>query len=183
VAVIIFAVVVNKQAGVFNLTTAQLREMFAGTITNWKQVGGADLPVRLVGRTSESGTRRAFDTKVLGGRDEPQFSSYDCVSKNAVPSSPVVRCEVPDTGTLLKRINAIPGTIGYAQISDAASYPNLERVKLEYLYTYGPAAPKSLAAAFLSYVNTDTSRDILRGGAYTPCVDRDQRLPVTLCRP
>lgn len=202
-AVIIFAVVVNKQAGVFNLTTAQLREMFAGTITNWKQVGGADLPVRLVGRTSESGTRRAFDTKVLGGRDEPQFSSYDCVSKNAVPSSPVVRCEVPDTGTLLKRINAIPGTIGYAQISDAASYPNLERVKLdgadpdigavesggypiwtvEYLYTYGPAAPKSLAAAFLSYVNTDTSRDILRGGAYTPCVDRDQRLPVTLCRP
>ena len=31
VAVIIFAVVVNKQAGVFNLTTAQLREMFAGT--------------------------------------------------------------------------------------------------------------------------------------------------------
>jgi len=158
VAVIIFAIVVNKQAGVFNLTTAQLRGMFAGTITNWKQVGGADLPVRLVGRTSESGTRRAFDTKVLGGRDEPQFSSYDCVSKNAVRNSPVVRCEVPDTGTLLHRIDTIPGTLGYAQISDAATYPNVERVKL------------------------DTSRDILRSAAYTPCFDRQQALPATLCR-
>ena len=203
VAVIIFAIVVNKQAGVFNLTGGQLRGMFSGTITNWKQVGGADLPVRLVGRTSESGTRRAFDTKVLGGRDEPQFSSYDCISKNAVRSSPVVRCEVPDTGTLLHRINTIPGTIGYAQISDAATYPNVERVKLdgadpdigavesggypfwtvEYLYTYGPAAPRSLAAAFLGYVNTDTSRDILRSAAYTPCFDRQQTLPATLCRP
>lgn len=192
-----------NNAGSKQAATAQLRGMFAGTITNWKQVGGADLPVRLVGRTSESGTRRAFGIKVLGGRDEPQFSSYDCVSENAVPSSPVVRCEVPDTGTLLKRINTIPGTIGYAQISDAATYPDVERVKLdgadpdigaagsggypfwtvEYLYTYGPAAPESLAAAFLSYVNTDTSRDILRSGAYTPCVDRDQRLPATLCRP
>ena len=203
VAVIIFAIVVNKQAGVFNLTTAQLRGMFAGTITNWKQVGGADLPVRLVGRTSESGTRRAFDTKVLGGRDEPQFSSYDCISKNAVRNSPVVRCEVPDTGTLLHRINTIPGTLGYAQISDAATYPDVERVKLdgadpdigavesggypfwtvEYLYTYGPAVPRSLTAAFLSYVNTDTSRDILRSAAYTPCFDRQQTLPATLCRP
>ena len=203
VAVIIFAIVVNKQAGVFNLTTAQLRGMFAGTITNWKQVGGADLPVRLVGRTSESGTRRAFDTKVLGGRDEPQFSSYDCVSKNAVRNSPVVRCEVPDTGTLLHRIDTIPGTLGYAQISDAATYPNVERVKLdgadpdigavesgeypfwtvEYLYTYGAAAPRSLTAAFLTYVNTDTSRDILRSAAYTPCFDRQQTLPAALCRP
>jgi hypothetical protein len=112
------------------------------TITNWRQVGGADLPVRLVGRTSESGTRRAFDDKVLGGRDEPQFSSYDCVSKNAVPSSPVIRCEVPDTGTLLRRINTIPGTIG--------------------------CAPGSLPADFLSYLNTGTSRDILRGASYNP---------------
>jgi hypothetical protein len=197
------ALLLGLQAGVFNLTTAQLRGMFAGTITNWKQVGGADLPVRLVGRTSESGTRRAFDTKVLGGRDEPQFSSYDCISKNAVRSSPVIRCEVPDTGTLLHRINTIPGTVGYAQISDAATYPNVERVKLdgadpdigavesggypfwtvEYLYTYGPAAPRSLTAAFLGYVNTDTSRDILRSAAYTPCFDRQQTLPATLCRP
>jgi phosphate transport system substrate-binding protein len=195
VAVIIFAVVVNKQANVFNLTVPEVRGIFSGAITNWQQVGGANLPVRIVARTAGSGTRRAFDEKVLGG-SEPAFSSYNCTSKDAVPSSPVIKCEVGDTGTLLQRVNDIPGAIGYAQVSDAASYRNVESVKLagwdadidaveegtypfwtiEYLYTYGSPAAGSLAAAFLSYMNSDTAGDILRSQAYTPCLDRHQAL-------
>jgi phosphate transport system substrate-binding protein len=200
IAVIIFAVVVNKQANVFNLTIPQVRGIFTGTITNWRQVGGANLPVRIVARTAGSGTRRAFDEKVLGG-SEPAFSSYNCIGKDAVPDSPVIKCEVTDTGTLLQRVNDIPGAIGYAQISDAASYANVESVKLggwdadigavkqgaypfwtvEYLYTYGSPAPGTLAAAFLAYMNSDTAKDILRSQAYTPCVDRNQTLVGTLC--
>jgi ABC-type phosphate transport system substrate-binding protein len=48
VAVIIFAVVVNRQADVYNLTTAQLRAIFQGSITNWRQAGGASLPISIV---------------------------------------------------------------------------------------------------------------------------------------
>jgi phosphate transport system substrate-binding protein len=195
VAAIIFAVVVNRQANVFNLTVPEVRAIFAGTITNWRQVGGANLPVRIVARTAGSGTRRAFDEKVLG-RSEPAFSSYNCVDKDAVPDSPVIKCEVADTGTLLQRVNGIPGAIGYAQISDAASYANVESVKLggwdpdigavergaypfwtiEYLYTDGTPAPGTLAAAFLTYMNSDTAENILLRQAYTPCVDRHQSL-------
>jgi hypothetical protein len=51
VGVIVFTVVVNKEAGVFNLTTADLRGIFRGTITHGQQVGGANLPVRIVGLT------------------------------------------------------------------------------------------------------------------------------------
>jgi ABC-type phosphate transport system substrate-binding protein len=202
VGVIIFGVMVNKQAGVFNLTVAELRGMFLGTITNWRQVNGANLPIRIVARTPGSGTRRAFDDKVLGGHDEPPFSSYNCVSKNAVPDSRVTKCEVADTATLLQRVNEIPGAIGYAQISDAATFANVERVKLngwdpdigavergaypywtvEYIYTYGTPASDTLAAAFLNYVNSDTAKDILRSAAYTPCIDRQQSLTSTLCR-
>ena len=202
VAVILFAVVVNKQAGVYNLTTAQLRGIFLGTITNWKQIDGVNLPIRIVARTTASGTRRAFDQKVLGGQAEPPFSSYDCISKNAVPASRVIRCEVSDTSTLLQRVNAIPGAIGYAQISDAATYPNIEPIKIngwdstigdveqgfypfwtvEYLYTSGSPARGSLAADFLSYMRSATSSDILRGDDYTPCVDRGQSLMSTLCK-
>jgi phosphate transport system substrate-binding protein len=201
IAVVIFAVVVNKQADVYNLTVPEIRDMFLGTITNWRQAGGADLPVRIVARTSGSGTRRAFDDKVLG-RSEPAFSSYNCVSKDAVPNAPVIKCEVADTATLLQRVNDIPGAIGYAQISDAASYPNVESVKLggwdpvigavergyypfwtvEYLYTYGSPARGTLTSQFLAYMNTDTAKDILRSQDYTPCVDRNQSLMGTLCR-
>ncbi|HTU73265.1 MAG TPA: substrate-binding domain-containing protein [Trebonia sp.] len=189
VAVIVFAVVVNKSTGVFNLTTAQLSGIFHGTITNWRQVGGASLPISIVARTSGSGTRNTFDTKVLGGASEPPASSFNCVSKNELPSSPVIRCEEPTTGTLLQRVNSIPGAIGYAQISDAASFLNVEPVKInasdpdigdvkagkypywtvEYLYTNGKPRAGSLIAAFLSYFGTDNAENLLLNAAYTPC--------------
>jgi ABC-type phosphate transport system substrate-binding protein len=110
---------------------------------------------------------------------------------------------VTDTGTLLQRVNSIPGAIGYAQISDAATYPNVSPIKIngadptinavksgaypywtvEYLYTLGTPAPGSLAADFLGYMRSVTASDILRTADYTPCVDRGQSLMKTLCRP
>ena len=202
VAVILFAVVVNKGTHVFNLTTAQLRGIWLGTITNWKQLGGPDRPISIVARTTASGTRRTFDERILGGQAEPPFSSYNCVDKNAAPASPVTRCEVTDTRTLLQRVNSIPGAIGYAQVSDAAAYPNVSSIKIngsdsaisavkagaypfwtvEYLYTAGPPAPGSLAADFLDYLKNVTASDILHGADYTPCTDRGQSLMNTLCR-
>ena len=139
---------------------------------------------------------------MLGG-NEPAFSSYNCLTKDATPTAPVTKCEVADTGTLLQRVNQIPGAIGYAQISDAATYPDVETIKLngwdagigpveqglypfwtvEYLYTYGSPRPGSLAASFLGYLNSDAARDTLRSDAYTPCVDRQQSLLATLCQP
>ena len=199
VAVLIFAVVVNRQVGVFSLSVPQIRGIFSGTITNWRQVGGRDLPVSIVARTSGSGTRRAFDAKVLGGQ-EPAFSSYDCVHKDAAPRSPVTKCEVGDTGTLLQRVGAIPGAIGYAQVGDAEPYANVRAVALggwaptigtvgdgvypfwvnEYLYTRGAPARDTLAARFLRYVTSEDGASILRGEADTPCTG--QALPGTLCR-
>lgn len=201
IGVIIFAVVVNRQAGVFNLTVGQLRGVFTGTITNWQQVGGVNLPVRVIARTAGSGTRRTFDGKILGSPSEPAVSSFDCVSKNAVPDAPMIRCEVPDTATLLQRVNAIPGAIGYAQVADAAPYANVAIAKIggrdpgigaveqgtypywtvEYLYTYGHPAASSLASAFLGYMASDTARQILRSTDYTPCAGGAPPIVATLC--
>jgi phosphate transport system substrate-binding protein len=202
IAVILFAVVVNRGVGVYNLTVNQLREIYSGAITNWHQVGGPDLPIRIVSRTAGSGTRRAFDDNVLGV-DEPGFSSYNCISKDAVPSAAVIRCEVGDTSTLLQRVSQIQGAIGYAQTSDAAAYPAVASVTIngwdpdisavqrgdypfwtvEYLYTYGIPTPGSLAASFLSFMDSDAAKDTLRSDDYTPCVDRGVSLLNTLCKP
>jgi ABC-type phosphate transport system substrate-binding protein len=202
VAVILFAVVVNRATGVLNLTTAQLRGIFDGQFTSWKQVGGANLPIKIVARASGSGTRRAFDTEILGGA-EPAASSYNCVSKNELPQAKVTKCELADTGTLIQRVNSIPGAIGYAQVSDANGASNLRTIAIngweptfdvakagsypywtvEWLYTAGSPPKGSLAADFLRYISSTTADDVLFSHDYTPCVDRGQNLLKTMCSP
>ena len=207
IGVIIFTVVVNRQTHVYNLTSTQVQEIFSGTIANWRQLGGPDLPVSIVSRIPGSGTRRAFDQFVLGGTAEPAVSSYDCTDKNAIPTSPVILCDEPSTPQLLQSVAQVPGAIGYAETSDVAAYSGggIQPVQLdgigdtfgnigsrsgtyqfwtvEYLYTYGTPAPASLAAEFLAYVNTSTAKDALREQGYMPCTDQHQDLMSTLCAP
>ena len=58
-------VVVNPQNKVAALTTAQLQDIFAGKITNWKEVGGTDREINLYDRDAASGTREVFWEKAL----------------------------------------------------------------------------------------------------------------------
>jgi len=195
VGVIIYTVVVNKQTGVFKLTAEQLRGIYRGTITNWKQLGGANLPISIISRDAESGTRRTFDQKILGA-PELDFSSYDCVHKNADPTSPILSCDEQSTQVLLQNVARIPGAIGYAETSDVTAYgkPSIQPVEIdglsadigavgngpgryhfwtvEYLYTYGSPAAGSLAGAFLGYLRSYAAKDVLRSLGYIPCVDR-----------
>lgn len=55
------AVVINPQNKVSDLTTDQVRDIFNGKITNWKEVGGADAPITVVSREAGSGTRSSFE--------------------------------------------------------------------------------------------------------------------------
>ena len=59
------AVVVGKDAGVTNLTLEQVAKIYAGTFTNWSQVGGNDKAITPFVRESSSGTRETFDEKIL----------------------------------------------------------------------------------------------------------------------
>ncbi|BAI61955.1 phosphate ABC transporter phosphate binding protein [Methanocella paludicola SANAE] len=59
------AVIINKDNPVSNLSTTQVREIYAGNITNWKQVGGNDAQIFVVTREPGSGTRGAFEELVM----------------------------------------------------------------------------------------------------------------------
>ena len=207
VGVIIFTVVLNRDTRIASLTTGQVGAIFAGTITNWRELGGPELPIRIVSRYPDSGTRRALDQYVLHGGTEPQPSSFDCTDKNEIPDSPVILCEEPTTQALLQSVADVPGAIGYGESSDAGSYTGqgVQLVELnglqdtsgdigtgpgkypfwtvEYLYTYGAPASGSLAEKFLTYMGTYTAKDLLRLEGYTPCVDGPRSLMSTLCAP
>jgi phosphate transport system substrate-binding protein len=62
-----FGVVVNKSLGIENLTSNQIRDIFAGKITNWKAIGGPNKEILLIHRTAGSGTRATFEKTILGG--------------------------------------------------------------------------------------------------------------------
>ncbi|MEA2464075.1 MAG: phosphate transport system substrate-binding protein [Acidobacteriota bacterium] len=63
------AVFVNTANPLQSLSIAQVRDLFQGKVTNWKQVGGPDAPVVLYGRESSSGTYDYFREHVLAKGD------------------------------------------------------------------------------------------------------------------
>lgn len=63
------AVIVNAQCPITDLTDAQLRDIFGGTITNWKQVGGPDQPIIVVLPSEETAAYTNFSLKVMFSRE------------------------------------------------------------------------------------------------------------------
>lgn len=189
VALVVFALVVNDGVGLTDLSTADVRRLYRGEITDWKQLGGPDLPVRLVSRDANSGTRQVFQRRVLG-RGEIANSSVDCVHKDD-PTAKVIRCELDSTDQVLSEVARLKGAVGYAELNVAAGAkglrvlsldghaPSVEAIErgtspypyreIEYAYTYGQPVPDSLASRFLAYVEKGNGEAAIRSYGHVPC--------------
>ncbi len=71
------SVIIHPENPVKKLTLEQLGSLFSGKVKNWKEVGGADLPVSLYGRQSNSGTYVFFRELVVKGDYSPQMKSMN----------------------------------------------------------------------------------------------------------
>lgn len=58
------SIITNKSNEVKNLTLQQIKDIYTGKITNWKEVGGKDAPIVVLSREDGSGTRDGFQEKV-----------------------------------------------------------------------------------------------------------------------
>jgi len=58
------AIITHKNNEIKDLTTSQIKDIYTGKITNWKEVGGKDAPIVVVSREDGSGTRDGFQDKV-----------------------------------------------------------------------------------------------------------------------
>ena len=93
------AIIVNKGSKVTDLTVDQLKQMFTGEITNWKDVGGDDGEIVLVGREAGSGTRDGFES-IVDVKDSCKYAQ-----------------ELTATGAVISAVEANPLAIGYASLS------------------------------------------------------------------
>ncbi|WP_433565517.1 substrate-binding domain-containing protein [Nocardia sp. CA-151230] len=185
----LFTMIVNPPVGVRDLSTQQIRDIYAGRVNNWQQVGGPDLPVRVVNRVLGSGSREAFRKHVLGDDQAPTPAATSCRTVAVTnPPSPAF-CEVPVTTDMLKTIADLPGSIGYSEFSDAAQTSGVKMLTIdghsptrdqvldhtypfwsvEYAYSNGELPADSLAAAFLRFLTGGTGKDVLRSYGNTPC--------------
>lgn len=108
------AVCVDTSNTVTNLTKQQLIDIYTGTVTNWSEVGGGDVPVVVVGREAGSGTRGAFE-EILGVEDACDYAN-----------------ELDSTGAVMAKVASTPGAIGYVSldvVNDSVSALSLEGVE------------------------------------------------------
>ena len=163
-----FAVVVNKELGIDNLTKDQIKDIFSGKITNWKDICGVDLDIFVIHRPSSSGTRATFTTKILDGNKELENDSIGATQDS--------------NGAVKKAMEENKGAISYLGLSylnseDAKA--SLTGVKINgvssdkenitdgsypfwswgHMYTKGE--PTEGSKDFIEYIQSDDNKDIV----------------------
>ncbi|MGN0379027.1 MAG: phosphate ABC transporter substrate-binding protein [Butyrivibrio sp.] len=93
------AVIVNKDNSVADLTVEQIASIYTGEVTNWKDLGGNDAEIVVIGREAGSGTRDGFES-ITGTKDACKY-----------------RQELTSTGDVITTVAGNPDAIGYASLA------------------------------------------------------------------
>lgn len=171
------AVIVNPANKVGKLTREQLEGIFTGKITNWKQVGGADMPIVAYSRETSSGTYEFFKTNVMKNKN----------FKNGIMS-------MPATGAVVQSVSQTPGAIGYVGLAYlnsrvkalAISYdkgknyvaPSVETAKnktypiVRPLFLYYPNSLKTKVTPFINFVLSAEGQKIVSQVGYIPTTSK-----------
>lgn len=177
VAVAPFAIKLNKDVGLKNLTTAQVKGIYTGQITNWKDVGGPDMNIFIVDQPTGSGTRVAFEQYVLGGPETITVPASQTSDRN---------------GTINNYISQNAGAIGYSNLSSYGNDSNVVTATLdgnaptsdlvknntykfwsiEHMYTKGQ--PNALAQALINYTTSPENKDLFSRRNLVALGDMDQ---------
>jgi phosphate transport system substrate-binding protein len=167
-------VIVHPSNKVKGLTVEQVRDIYTGKITNWKDVGGVDMPIVVVSRDTNSGTFESFKELVLG-KDAKICEGAEYTGSN---------------GGVRQRVQMTKGALGYAglgfvdrsvkalEINGVApcaetvigkTYPIAREL---FMFTNGSPAPDSLIAKFIGLSRSEKGREIIEEIGFIPVPDK-----------
>ena len=109
------SIIVNPLNKVSKLTKEQLKDIFTGKITNWKQVGGKDMKIVVISRESSSGTYEYFKEKVMDKMD---------YTKDALMK--------PSTGAIDETVGQTEGAIGYVGLAYLTEGKNIKAIDVSW---------------------------------------------------
>ncbi|WP_252236287.1 phosphate ABC transporter substrate-binding protein [Clostridium sp. CH2] len=161
-----FGIVVNKSLGITNLNKEQLKGIFSGKITNWKEIGGPDKEIFLIHRKSGSGTRGTFENKILDGDKSLENDSIGAVQDS--------------NGAVLTTMKQNDGAISYlalsymntAEAKELLQVTNIDGISSEnenikngsypfwswgHMYTNGEA--EGLSKEFINFITSEDNKE------------------------
>ena len=196
-AIVPFTFVVSDNVPISTLSLTDAQRIFTGAARVWSDITGNKRDtgeIRVVGRSTTSGTRRTLEQYVLSSPSaavkQAEATSDSCRDRRPnVPDQLPIVCEQSSTGDLIDRVATLDDSIGYADVSDVEQSTGVKKIGLdghgatldgiragypfwtvEYVYSHGRPAPGSLPDAFTNYLLAPESRSTLEGFQYYACV-------------
>ncbi len=162
------AIIVNPANPVSDLDVETIAKIYTGEITNWKEVGGNDAEIVLIGREAGSGTRDGFES-ITDTEDKCKY-----------------RQELTSTGDVITTVASNPGAIGYASLASVKDTvkaltvdgvaPSEETIKDGsyvvqrpfVLVTKKDTKLSESAQKFFDYITSEAANEIISGAGVVP---------------
>lgn len=161
------AIAVNKENAVTALTSEQITKIFTGEVTNWKDVGGADQAITVIGREAASGTRDGFE------------SIFKC------EGAAKYAAEVTSTGEVVSKVGSDPSAIGYVSLDSvndsitACKVDDVEateenivngtyKAQRPFIEIYKKGSDSELVKAWFEFVYSDEGQKIIKDVGLVP---------------
>ncbi|HEX3039637.1 MAG TPA: phosphate ABC transporter substrate-binding protein [Caproiciproducens sp.] len=155
------AIAINKDNKVTNLTSDQITKIFTGEIKNWKDVGGADQKITVLGREAASGTRDGFET------------IFKCSKKCKYAA------ELSSTGEVVTKVSSDKSAIGYVSldsVNESIKAVDVDGVKANeenivnksykaqrpFIEIYKKGTDSDLVKAWFDFVKSDEGQAVIK---------------------
>jgi phosphate transport system substrate-binding protein len=166
------ALIVHESNPITNLTLLQTRDIFAGKVLNWVQLGGKESEIQLVSREEGSGSRDTFATRVMGDESVSLTAVVmptptDVIEYVAEHPTAVAYVSAAVVRSLMDENPANDGTAGVRVVALEGALPTLATIReqsyflIQPIYLLSATEPAGRVRQFLDFAVSPAGQEIV----------------------